>query len=500
MKIFSGAQVRQWDAYTIAHEPISSVNLMERAARACFTWLVNNFEHPDSYTVFCGTGNNGGDGLAISRMLLLAGHTVSIYILEGEKKTGDFITNLERITPQAGRLNYIKEPGLPEIPTDSIVIDALFGSGLSRPLQGPAAKLVDHINETCKRIISIDIPTGLFADSGSEGEAIIKASHTLSFQAYKLAFLVAENNKYTGTIHLLDIGLHPHFYNETPALFNTVDQNDIRSIYKPRNRFSHKYNFGHALLYAGSKDMMGAAILCAKACLRSGAGLVTVFTEDCTQPVIQTALPEAITSMVKDFEMLTLKKSATGIGPGLAISGANKDLLNNLITGYPGPLVIDASALHLLSADTGILKQRSMNPAVLTPHAGEFEKLFGKTASEFDRIKLCVERSVELGCYIVLKGHHTLVACPDGNSFFNTTGNAGMATAGSGDVLTGILTGLLAQGYSQKHACILGVYLHGMAGDIAAEKMSQEAMIAGDIIDCIGEAFKLMPPSPPRLY
>ena len=490
MKIFLAAQVRQWDAYTIGHEPVSSINLMERAATACFTWLTSNFKNPNTYIVFCGTGNNGGDGLAIARMLLLAGNTVNVYMLEGEKRSEDFSTNLQRIKLLLASLQFINDTDFRAIPNDAIVIDSLFGSGLSRPMKGLAADLVTHINAAGKTIISIDIPTGLFADSGSEGNAIIQASHTLSFQTNKVAFLMAENNKYTGIIHLLDIGLHQQFYNDTPTLFNTIDQKEIRLIYKPRNQFAHKYNFGHALLYAGSKNMMGAAILCAKACLRSGAGLVTVFTEDNAQPVIQTALPEAITSTEHDFEKLIQKKSAIGIGPGLELSPANKDLLKNIIAGYSGAMVIDASALQMLSADIGILQQRILNPAIITPHTGEFEKLFGKTVNDFERIKLAMQSAIELGCYIVLKGHNTLIACPDGNAFFNTTGNAGMATAGSGDVLTGILTGLLAQGYSQKNACLLGVYLHGMAGDVAAEKMSQEAMIAGDIIECIGDAYK----------
>ncbi|MEP7143609.1 MAG: NAD(P)H-hydrate dehydratase [Ferruginibacter sp.] len=496
MKIFTAAQVRQWDAYTIAHEPVSSVNLMERAATACFRWLTNNFENPNTYTVFCGTGNNGGDGLVIARMLLQAGDTVSVFILEGEKRTEDFSTNLDRIIPLINDLQFINNTDFHVIPTGTIVIDALFGSGLSRPLQGLAADLVNYINIACKTIISIDIPTGLFADSGPNGNAIIRACYTLCFQSPKLAFYMDENNKYTGSIHVLDIELHPHFYEDEPSIFSTIDQKNISSIYKSRNQFSHKYDFGHALLYAGSKNMMGAAILCAKSCLRSGAGLVTVFTEDNTQAIIQTALPEAITSTNNDFEALSHKKSATGIGPGLELSGSNKDLLKKIILRYPGPLVIDATALQMLAEDTPLLKQRISNPAVLTPHTGEFEKMFGKTINDFERIKLALQKSIELKCYIVLKGHHTLIACPDGNAFFNTTGNAGMATAGSGDVLTGMLTSLLAQGYSQKNTCLLGVYLHGMAGDIAAEKMSQEAMIAGDIIDCIGEAYKKIPASP----
>ncbi|MCW3089310.1 MAG: hypothetical protein JWP81_379, partial [Ferruginibacter sp.] len=320
--------------------------------------------------------------------------------------------------------------------------------------------------------------------------AIIKASHTLSFQCMKLVFMMAESNQFTGTIHLLDIGLHPNFYRDEIAVFNTIDPALISSIYKLRNQFSHKYNFGHALLYAGSKNMMGAAVLCAKACLRSGAGLVTVFTEESTQPVIQTALPEAITSTDNNFETLSNKKMAIGMGPGLKASPENNSRLNQVVETYQGALVIDATALQMLSEDTNMLTLRKTNPAIVTPHTGEFEKLFGKSSDDFARTNLALKRSAELGCYIVLKGHHTLIACPDGEAYFNTTGNAGMATAGSGDVLTGMLTGLLAQGYSQRDACLLGVYLHGMAGDLAAEKMSQEAMIAGDIIDCIGDAFK----------
>lgn len=463
---------------------------MERAASACFHWLTSRFTKQNEYAIFCGTGNNGGDGLAIARLLLQAGHTVSVYILQGEKSSEDFTVNYGRLKPLTDNLRFIDTNNLPTISPGTFVIDALFGTGLSRQLQGVAEVLVAWLNQSCKTIISIDTPSGLFPDTVTEGNAVIRASHTLSFQTNKLSFMIAENNKFLGDVHLLDIRLHPDFYDNTPTLFNTVDAELICSIYKPRNQFLHKYNLGHALLYTGSKNMMGAAILCAKACLRSGAGLVTVFTEDSTQAVLQTALPEAITSTDYDFERLSHKKSAIGIGPGLALSGANKDLLWNLIAADASPLVIDASALQLLSADTLVLKKRVLNPAILTPHTGEFEKLFDKTSNDFERMKTALHHSAELNCYIILKGHHTLIACPDGAAFFNTTGNAGMATAGSGDVLTGILTGLLAQGYPQKEACLLGVYLHGVAGDIAAENLSQEAMIAGDIIECTGEAYK----------
>jgi len=490
MKIFSADQVRRWDAYTIANEPINSVDLMERASAQCFSWLINKFEDKSIYVVFCGTGNNGGDGLALARMLLRAGYTVSVYILEGQKRSKEFSVNLDRIKPLTDNLQFISNADFPLMPAGTIAIDALFGSGLNRPLQGLSADLVNYINLSCQTIVSIDVPSGLFTDTDSKGNAVIRANYTLSFQVPKLAFFIEANNAYTGEMHLLDIGFHANFYRDEPCIFNTIDIQSISSIYKPRNQFSHKYNFGHALLYAGSKDMMGAAILCAKACLRSGAGLVTVFTEDQTQPVIQAALPEAITTTNTDVNVLWQKKRAVGIGPGLESSPAKKELLINLILRYEGAIVIDATALQMLAEDTTIIKQRPANPVVLTPHTGEFEKLFGKTDNDFERIKLALERSAALQCYIILKGHHTLITCPGGSAYFNTTGNAGMATAGSGDVLTGMLTGLLAQGYPQEDACLIGAYLHGMAGDLAAEEMSEEALIAGDIINCIREAYK----------
>ncbi len=490
MKIFSAKQVREWDAFTIANEPITSIDLMERAATACFKWITGHFISPETYVIFCGTGNNGGDGLAFARMLLQANKTVVVYILEGEKRSEDFSANLERLAPLIPQPTFINITALPEIPPKAIIIDALHGTGLSRPLTGGVKDLVNHINNQENTIVSIDIPSGLYADSSSIGNCVIKAKYTLSFQLHKLAFLLAENSPFTGRIQILDIGLHPDFYEQTPTTFNCTDQNDVKRIYKPRTQFSHKYNFGHALLYAGSKNMMGASILCAKACLRTGAGLVTLFTEEGTQAIIQVALPEAISSTETDFEKLSLKKSAIGIGPGLALNEFNKVLLSKIITGYPEPFVMDASALQLLATDIEMLSHRNLTPAVITPHTGEFEKLFGKTSDDFERMNLALQKAVTLNCFIVLKGHHTLIASPDGMAFFNTTGNAGMATAGSGDVLTGILTGLLAQGYSQKDACRFGVYLHGKAGDIAATKWGQEAMIAGDIIDALGDAYK----------
>jgi NAD(P)H-hydrate epimerase len=490
MKIFSKEQIQQWDDYTSNYEPIDSIDLMERASYACFKWLDNKFTSSQSYTIFCGSGNNGGDGLAIARMLLLTKCSVKVFILVGNHRSINFKVNLEKLLKISQNVHFIDELSLNSINIEGVVIDALVGSGLTRSLSGKMADLVHFINQTENTVISIDLPTGLFSDSTSKGNVIIRASYTVCFQAMKLAFLMTENNQFVGNVQFLEIGLHQKFYDATETIYNLIDSKIVRSILKPRNQFTHKYNFGHSILFAGSKNMMGAALLCAKACLRAGTGLVTLHTEEISQSIVPIALPEAITTTENNLEIILNKKTAIAIGPGLENSEKNKELLIDLLNVSTIPLVIDATALTILSKEKIVLNGSFKIPLILTPHTGEFEKLFGKTSNDFETMKLSQRKAIDLNCTIILKGHHTLVTFSDGDCYFNSTGNAGMATAGSGDVLTGILTGLLAQGYSSKNACILGIYLHGLAGDLAAKKISQESLIATDIIDSIGEAFK----------
>lgn len=487
MKILQVPQIQAWDAYTIRHEPISPGQLMERAAGVAAQWILDHYHNNQEFALFCGTGNNGGDGLVIARLLAEAGKKVQVFVLECGNRSDDFLINLARLEPLLP-VNFIDDD-LPLPRENVLVIDALFGTGLNRPLEGKAARLVKAINQHRYTIISIDIPSGLFADKTSMGNDIIAACVTLSFQVYKLAFMMTENARHFGQVHILDIKLHPAFYDHAFTKFYTIDSTLASFIYKPRKSFVHKYNLGHALLYAGSKPMMGAAILCAKACMRSGAGLVTVFTEDQTQGILQVAIPEAISGLENDWKILSHKKGVIGIGPGLQRTVENEKLLREIFREYTGGIVVDATGLQLFAAISPAPRS-DKKTFILTPHTGEFEQLFGKASNDFDRLDQCMERAKELNCYIVLKGHHTLIACPDGIGYFNMNGNAGMATAGSGDVLTGFITGLLVQGYSEKEACLLGVYLHGKAGDLAAEKRSQEALIASDIIDSVGDAFK----------
>lgn len=497
MKILSAAEIRDWDQFTIHHEPISSIDLMERASLAVVKWLLKQYPAADSYGIYCGKGNNGGDGLAIARILHEQHFPVSVHILEfGHKGTDDFQTNLARLHqyPEID-IHFVQSTDqIHPIPESQVIIDALFGSGLNRALEGLTATLVEHLNQSGNDIISIDIPSGLFTDRSSKGAIAIKAKHSLSFQCYKPAFLFAENSAFTGEIHLLDIGLHPDYYRQLQVQLEITDASLVHSIYKPRQKFAHKGHYGHALLVAGSYGKMGAAILSARSCLQSGAGLVTCQIPGSGYPVMQSAIPEAMVMTDKN-ELINTAVSADlsaydaiGIGPGIGTASETIMLLHDLLDAYRHPVVLDADALNILGLQKDLLP---LIPAgsILSPHPKEFERMFGASVNDFDRAILAMKMAKELGLVIILKGHFTLIASPDGKGYFNPTGNPGMATAGSGDVLTGILTGLLAQGYHSLEAALLGVYLHGLAGDLAAAALSMEAMLAGDISDYIGKAY-----------
>jgi NAD(P)H-hydrate epimerase len=497
MKVLSAEEIRQWDQYTIVHEPISSIDLMERAANSCVNWLNENIPVGSRYSIFCGKGNNGGDGLAIARLLAEENRQLTVYILEfGHKGTSDFQTNLARLHQYPNiEISFIQaEENFRSLFPDEIIIDALFGSGLNRHLEGVTANLVGHLNTSGSKIISIDIPSGMFVDRSSKGNVIVKADHTLMFQCLKPAFLVAENAEYTGKLHILDIGLQEAFLRSITSIYEWIDLAVIHSIRKPRKHFAHKGNFGHGLIVAGSYGKIGAAVLSARACLRSGIGLLTCHIPKCGYDILQTSAPEAMvmtdfnSSFTTKVEDDLTKYESIGIGPGIGTASETKMLLREVFDSYRHPLVLDADALNILAAQKDLLK---LVPAgsILTPHPKEFERMFGESVNDFDRIDKALKKAKELNLIIVLKGHHTFIATPDKKGFFNSTGNAGMATGGSGDVLTGILTGLLAQGYSSVETAILGVYLHGLAGDIAAERLSMEAMVAGDIIESLGQSF-----------
>ncbi len=495
MKIFSAPQIKKWDAFTIANEPIASIDLMERTAKKCQRWLLENNYKEKHFHIFCGKGNNGGDGLAIARLLMQDHCNVTVYILEsGNEGTVDFQTNLERLHQCSSDIHFIQSPGFfPSLQNNDLVIDALFGTGLNKPPEGISAALIGHINQFSVPVIAIDLPSGMFADSSSKGSYVINATHTLSFQNYKLAFLLPENEMFCGAIQLLDIGLHPEFEKEEETVFEMTDRALIKKIHRPRKKFSHKGNYGHAALCCGSYGMMGAAILSARSCLRSGVGKLSSYIPKCGYDILQASVPEAMCITTGDEYLLHAagieKFDAVGIGPGIGLYPTHIALLQEVFKKTGKPMLIDADALNTIARDNTLLN--AIPPlSILTPHPREFERIFGVVSNDFERLQLALQKSAAYGIYIVLKGHYTFISTPEGRGWFNSTGNPGMATAGSGDVLTGFITGLLAQGYPSLQAALLGVYLHGRAGDIAAEKLSPEAMIAGDIVDCLGEAFK----------
>lgn len=496
MKIFSAEQTRRWDEYSIREAAIRPIDLMERAARACTTWLET---HSFSQTtpaccVFCGKGNNGGDGLAIARQLIERGIPATVFILEfGFKGTPDFQENLKRLHQVSSDIHYIQDAThFHSLKKGMLVIDALFGSGLSRPLEGVTEKLVQHINRSGAEIISIDMPSGLPVEGSAKENTVIRATHTLSFQTWKPSFLLADNQACTGEIHILPIGLSPIFYEQEPSAYTLIDSSLIHAIYRPRNAFGHKGSFGHAGLIAGSTGMMGAAVLSATACIRAGAGKLTVYAPKSGYVILQQTIPEAMVSISGQSDFLegftpAGKHQALGFGPGIGRRDELAPVVRSVLQTYHQPLVVDADALVLIAHHN--LYDQIPARSILTPHPGEFDMLFGKPENDWERLEKATHKAAELNLYIIVKGHYSFIACPDGRRYFNSTGNPGMATAGSGDVLTGILTALLAQGYTPEETAVFGTYLHGLAGDIAAEKNSVEALIAGDIIDALGSAF-----------
>ena len=494
MKLFTSEQLKLVDKYTIENEPISSINLMERAAIQCAGWLTNKFSRNTTIKIFAGPGNNGGDGLAIARLIKQNDYKVEVYMVKiSDRLSVEASQNLELLMNNSNvhALDIASVKALPQINTDDVVIDAIFGSGLSRPLEGLAAETIEYLNRCPGHKIAIDIPSGLPGEGIAKGSAVFMAHDTLTFQFPFLSFLFAENSEYVGNWHVLNIGLHPGIINQTHSAFHLTEIHEL--TIKKRPEFGHKGTFGHALLIAGSSGMAGAAVLSSMACLRTGCGLVTAHVPKDIANIIHISFPESLVSndlSNKHFTSLPdlSKYSAIGIGPGIGTAKESVKAFRELLEKCDKPLVIDADALNILSLDKTLIKILPKD-SILTPHPGEFDRLFGKSVNSFERLSRQIDKATELSVCIILKGHYSSITLPDGSCYFNTTGNSGMATGGSGDVLTGIILSLLAQGYSAKLAAINGVFIHGMAGDIAAEDSGMETLIASDIINNIGKAF-----------
>ncbi len=498
MKIFTTKQIAEIDKYTIENEPIADIDLMERASLQIVNWLVRNISNEKQLVCFAGPGNNGGDALAIARLMAEYDYSVSVYLLDlGKGLKGSPAINWQRLIDQGKvTLHRIKGKGdFPGLADSHLVLDGLFGSGLTRALTGLPAELVRFINQSKAEIIAIDIPSGLMGEDNSANipENIIKAGWTLTFQFPKLSFLFPENEKYLGRWEVLPIGLHPEGIAQIPSEYFYLEKETIKGFIPKRSRFEHKGTAGHALLIAGGYGKMGAAVLSSKACLRAGVGLLTTHIPRLGYGIIQTAVSEAMASIDQSDLMFTESPglgsyTAVGIGPGIGTKLNTHRALHKLIKKPGKPLVIDADALNIISGHKEWLKELPPH-TILTPHPGEFKRLTKETSDSFERLMVLQGFAKEYQVIAVLKGAFTAIALPDGRIYFNPTGNPGMATAGSGDVLTGIILGLVAQGIPPEQAALAGVYLHGLAGDIAAARKSEYSMIAGDITEALGLAF-----------
>ena len=497
MKILSATQIRKADAYTIENEPIASIDLMERAAKAFVEWFDNQFSKSKPIFIYCGTGNNGGDGLAIARLLLKKEYQVSTFIVKLSKSfSPDFTTNLNRLEKLLP-VDYVEKPSDIQISAETpIVFDALFGSGLSRPVTGKWGEIIKAINSIEGTKIAIDIASGLSCDNPfNEGE-IVEVDHTVSFQLPKLAFFARDNFSYVGNWHVVDIGLDENFIEKQPASNFSIDLNLAKSIYKPRQKFAHKGTYGRSLLVTGSLGKMGASILASRACLHSGTGLLTIYAPHCGYEILQTSVPEAMVLIDNGLDYIrsipeTDNFSAIGVGPGIDTHKETAKAIQKLFENWAGPTVIDADAINILAENRHLLNIIPVN-SIITPHPKEFERLIGSMSSSFKNWNYQLEFSRKYQVFIVLKGAHTSISTPNGDIYFNTTGNPGMATGGSGDVLTGLITGLLAQGYSPQDASIMGVFLHGLSGDLMAKERTQEGLIAGDLVEGLPQAFRLL--------
>jgi len=482
----------QWDAFTILHEPITSVDLMERAATICTDWICSHISKQSSIAVICGNGNNGGDGFIIARLLFYKNYDVQIFIGEEEKRSTENLIQLEKLKNQAGiRITELKQNNLPDFKDFTILIDCIFGTGLSKSVDGFWKTIVQAINESRVKVLSVDLPSGLFSEPNSPHQPsvknTVKAYITLALQAPKLSMLLAEWGNYCGGLVVLDIGLHPKFIPSDPALNHYITELDVLKKFKPRERFSHKGTYGHALVVAGNIGKCGAAILSSKACISSGAGLVTLYTRAICSISVHANVPEIMIQTKKDI--LNLENySSIAVGPGFGAGEDQFQLLKKIIKNSKCSLLLDADALTLISMQKEELKLPKMT--IITPHPKEFDRLVGPSDNASDRLQKAIKLATEKNIIVILKDAVTAICCPDENIYFNSTGNPGMATAGSGDVLTGIISALLAQGYQPVDASILGVYIHGKAGDFAAQNKSIAGMKAGDIIDNLSLVFK----------
>ncbi len=498
----SASQIKEVDIATQHKLGLSTVGLVGMAAQAFVTQLLQDYPDTTQFVVIAGVGNNGADGLAIAKLLHRYQLGVSCYMLHASSQPSEATTELLPEVMQLLPVQMIdSEDSLPHYLSGCVLIDAIYGAGLNRPIIGLGAQLIGHINHARQEgilhtVVSVDLPSGLQLSASSFGHTAVRADATYSFQVPKLAFVIPENAQFLGEVKLLDIGLDAEALASQRSVYQQLEAADMRAMVKVRPKYAHKGNFGRALLAGGSVGKIGAIRLAAEAALRVGAGVVTAYVPRCGLDVLQASLPEAMVVCDADKRFITSAPpvenyTAIGIGPGMGTDEQSAAALRAFLEKAVSPVVLDADAINLLGLYP--FMQALVPPgSILTPHAREFKRIAGPSSNDYEALERLLSTAKKLRSYIIFKGAHTCIATPDGFAYFNNTGNPGMATAGSGDTLTGMIVGLLAQGYTPLQASQLGVWLHGLAGDLAAAELGQEAMLAGDIIRKIGAAYAVL--------
>lgn len=500
MKIFTNDAIRRIFERSIELEGIQMLDMMERAASAVTYEIIKRWRSTKRIVVFAGPGDNGGDALAVSRMLFEQGYSPEVYLLNVKSShlSNCCSVNRDRLYELEGiRYTEVTETfNLPELGENDVVIDGLFGSGLRTPLKGGYTSLVQYINDSGAYIVAIDMPSGLFGEQNAtvDRRNIIKANLTLAYQFKRLAFLFSENAQFIGECRVLDLELNPGAIAEASSDYYLVEQDEVRLMLRPRNQFTNKYDYGSILLVAGSYGMMGSAILASRGALRAGAGVVTVHAPGEGYLPLQCAVPEVIFqpdshSLVTSNIEMNHRFSVVAIGPGITTSDETVDALDSYLKKHHYPCLLDADALNCIGKRSNLLRCIPKG-SVITPHALEFDRLFGAHTTDEERFYKALHTARLYDIIIVLKGHHTMTICPNGKVYINSSGNAGMATAGSGDVLTGVIASFIAQGYSADKGSVLGVFVHGMSGDIAAQEHGENGVMAGDIVENLGRAIK----------
>lgn len=492
MKILTVPQIREADQFTILNEPISSIDLMERASIAVANWVKDNYTTEHEIVVLAGSGNNAGDGLAVARLLSELKYKVTVSLVHGETGSVEFEYNLNRLKDET--TVSITSGLLTDFPFKVIFMDAILGSGLSKPIEGVLSSFINIINNTKGVKVAVDISSGLFADKASTNQTIFKADYTLTFQFPKLAFMMPENHEFVGDFHVLDIGLHHEFISKVSTDYSIFKPTVVLQEKLKVSSVAHKGNRGRATIVAGGHGRMGATLLAAKGALHSGIGLLSVQSCPTCINVIHNHIPEAL--VLKDENEYALgsyleyeNQEVVVMGPAIGLADKTIRLLRELLESYKGQLILDADAITILAEHRELLEILPEG-TILTPHLGEFRRLVGDYSNSFDTLMQLSSFCKHHKVVVVLKGMYSAVCNQEGKISFNSTGNQGMAKGGSGDLLCGILAGISPRIKNPFETAQLAVFLHGLAGDISLEQYGDNFMTPSTMISNLKDAFR----------